>query len=106
MENINELFETFKLNCEVLKNTIKKQNIPCIVECKLYDKYNWFCGTFMVDKFGGTGAIVKYYNSTWFINEEECNSELDALMRIPEIMVSIYKNRNLKSVYDNVNNNY
>lgn len=91
MENLSELFETFKLNCEVLKNTIKKQNIPCIAECKLYDKYDWFCCSFITDKFGGVGAIVKYYHSKWFINEKECSSELEALIQVPDLMVDLYK---------------
>lgn len=106
MEDLINLFGVFKANCDTVNNIVKKMNIPCIVEYKLYDKYNWFYGAFMTDKFGGIGAIIKYYNSKWYINDKECSSDLDAFMQVPGLMSNIYTKRDLNAIYEMVNDEY
>lgn len=105
---MNTTYLTFVMGCE----NIAKE-LHTMMEAKKYDKYGWASIAFMTDKFGGvyvhlhydlnTNKVVNWYG---FKNETEITDlqQLKELVRVERD--KLLKERDMESIYEQINNEY
>jgi hypothetical protein len=101
-------FETFANECKQIA-----KELHTIMDAKKYDRYGWASIAFMTDKFGGVYVHLHYdINNNkvvnWFGTERE--TEITDLQQLKELVRverdKLLKERDMESIYEQVNNEY
>lgn len=105
---MNTTYLTFVMDCE----NIAKE-LHTIMEAKKYEKYGWASIAFMTDKFGGVYVHLHYDLKTnkvvnWYGMQKE--TEITDLQQLKELVRverdKLLKERDMESIYEQVNSEY
>ena len=106
MKNLS--FNDFVNTCKTIAT-----NLDTMVEIKEYSNYGWGQVSFMTDKFGGTYVCLHFDMKTgkvinWFGHKDarEINDLSFLSYFVKNEMEKMLKARNLKEIYNQINNEY
>ncbi len=101
-------FNDFANTCKTIAN-----NLHTMVEVKDYSKYGWGQVSFMTDAFGGTYVCLHFDMNTgkvtnWFGSKDarEINDLSFLSYFVSSEMKKMIKARNLREIYDRINDEY
>lgn len=105
---MNTNYLIFVMDCENIA-----RELHTIIEAKKYEKYGWASIAFMTDKFGGVYVHLHYDLNTnkvvnWYGMKNE--TEITDLQQLKELVRverdKLLKERDMESIYEQVNNEY
>ena len=101
--NTHMILAHFKEMCST-----EAQVDDCLCDINVYHDYRWFQAAFMIDRFGGIAAILKYIEDEkcYFLDGVRYSNLDEALARVPKKLRELRAKRDLNAVSEMINNEY